>query len=109
MYVDDDGGVGYSTDQREALKLESFVPAPSGDDRPWYERVAEYGLTRAIDNQVGPPASNKTSAPATFAGQDGRTYSQVGNSGTAAPKSNSQMLLILGLAAAAVVAVLAFR
>lgn len=107
MYVDDDGGAGFTTDAREAEKLEGYVPAAAGDTRPWYERVAEYGLTRAIDNQVGPAAPNKTTAPATFAGQDGRTYSQV--SGTAAANSSSNYTMLLALAAAAVVAVLAFR
>jgi hypothetical protein len=62
--------------------------------------VAEYGLTRAIDNQFGPPASNKTTAPATFAGQNGKTYSQVGS--TAGSASNSGGIgQILVLAAAA--------
>ena len=68
-----------SSDDREIAKLDSYVPKAPGDTRPWWERVAEYGLTRAIDNQVGPPAQNKTTAPASFAGQNGRTYSQVGS------------------------------
>lgn len=68
----------YWTDAREASKLDSYVAAPAGDTRPWWERVAEYGLTRAIDNHLGPAQQNKTSAPATFAGQNGLTYSQVG-------------------------------
>lgn len=68
----------YWTDAREASKLDSYVAAPAGDTRPWYERVAEFGLTRAIDNHFGPAQQNKTSAPATFAGQNGLTYSQVG-------------------------------
>lgn len=68
----------YWTDAREATKLDGYVASPSGDTRPWWERVAEYGLTRAIDNHLGPAQQNKTSAPATFAGQNGLTYSQVG-------------------------------
>lgn len=68
----------YWTDAREADKLNAFVAAPAGDTRPWYERVAEFGLTRAIDNHFGPAQQNKTAAPATFAGQNGQTYSQVG-------------------------------
>lgn len=70
---------GYWTDAREASKLEAYSPAPAGDTRPWYERVAEYGISRAIDNHFGPTQVNKTSAPATFAGQNGQTYSQVGS------------------------------
>ena len=68
----------YWTDAREASKLDAYVAAPAGDTRPWYERVAEYGVTRAIDANFGPYATNKTNVPATFAGQNGRTYSQVG-------------------------------
>ncbi len=91
---------GYLTDARESAKLDAFVPAPNGDSRPWWERVAEYGLTRAIDNQYGPPAVNKTSAPATFAGQNGRTYSTAPNNGTASPAGGSGLgpLVLAGLA-----------
>lgn len=68
----------YWTDAREADKLEAFTPRVNGDARPWFERVAEFGLTRAIDNHFGPSAADKTKTPATFAGQNGRTYSAVG-------------------------------
>lgn len=81
--VDANGGyyqsATYWTDARETQKLDSFIPRTAGDTRPWWERVAEYGMTRAIDSNFGPPAANKTGAPATFAGQNGRTYSQVGS------------------------------
>lgn len=91
---------GYWTDAREAAKLEAYVPAPNGDTRPWWERVAEYGLTRAIDNQFGPPAANKTTAPATFAGQNGKTYSQVGStSGSASSSGGIGQILVLAAAA----------
>lgn len=71
---------GYWTDAREAEKLDSFTPrASSSDIRPWYERVAEYGLSRAIDNHFGPTTADKSQAGATFAGQNGRTYSQLGS------------------------------
>jgi len=73
----------YDSDYREAIKLDPYVAKPAGDTRPWYERVAEYGLTRAIDSNYGPSAVNKTSTGATFAGQNGLTYSQVGRSNTA--------------------------
>ncbi len=69
---------GYWTDAFEANKVAPYVAQPSGDNRPWWERVAEYGITRAIDNHLGPTSQNKTAAPATFAGQNGQTYSQVG-------------------------------
>lgn len=69
----------YWTDARETAKVDAYVAAPSGDTRPWWDRAAEYGITRAIDNHFGPVQSNKTSQPATFAGQNGQTYSQVGS------------------------------
>ncbi len=90
----------YYTDAREAAKLEAYVPAPNGDTRPWWERVAEYGLTRAIDNQFGPAQSNKTTAPATFAGQNGKTYSQVGTPTSAASSGSGIGPLLLAAAAA---------
>ena len=88
----------YWTDAREASKLDAYVPRPAGDTRPWYERVAEFGITRAIDANFGPYAANKTAMPATFAGQNGRTYSTVG------AQPGQQQGSILPLVAAAAVA-----
>lgn len=85
----------YATDAREANKLDAFVPRPNGDTRPWWERVAEYGMTRAIDNQFGPAPTNKTGAAATFAGQNGRTYSQATASGAAAGQGGGSFLPLL--------------
>lgn len=68
----------YWVDAREEAKLGAYAGGPSGDTRPWYEKVAEYGITRAIDNHFGYPEANKTMVPASFAGQNGKTYSQVG-------------------------------
>lgn len=104
VYDDAGGAYDFSTDAREAAKLDPYVPAAAGDTRPWWERVAEYGLTRAIDNQVGPSAPNKTSQPASFAGQNGRTYSQVGpqNTGLLGMGTNTTMLLLAVAAVAGV-------
>lgn len=82
----------YDSDYREALKLDPYVARPAGDDRPWYERVAEFGLTRAIDAHYGPTAVNKTSTGATFAGQNGLTYSQVGRANTGQPTTLGSVL-----------------
>ena len=95
---------GFSGDAREEAKLDKFVPRPGGDPRPWWERVATYGLTRAIDSQFGPPEQNKTQAPPTFAGQNGRTYSQVQGGGYGQQPEQQQgggimpILLIAGAA-----------
>lgn len=87
-------------DAREAAKLEPFVVRPAGDDRPWWARVAEYGLTRAIDNQYGPQASNKTSVPGTYAGQNGKTYANPNDrsAGMSAPGSWLPLAIAAGLA-----------
>lgn len=84
------------SDTREALKLDAYVPAPNGDTRPWWERVAEFGLTRAIDNQFGPAAVNKTSSPATYAGESGKTYVQpLSGQGSAAVSGGGTTQLLM--------------
>lgn len=94
----------YGMDEREARKLDPYVPRPAGDSRPWYERVAEYGLTRAIDSNFGPPPSNKTGAAGTFAGQNGRTYSQVGSYNGAPPQQGGNWLPLVLAAGVAIFA-----
>ncbi len=90
---------GYWTDAREATKMDSFTPtAGAGDARPWYERVAEYGLSRAIDNHFGPTTADKSKAGATFAGQNGQTYSQIGAQGGAAGGSWLPVALLAAVA-----------
>jgi hypothetical protein len=70
----------YWTDAREADKLAPFSAQPTGAQPvEWWQSLAMYGATRAIDSHFGPPPSNRSNAPPTFAGQNGRTYSQIGN------------------------------
>lgn len=90
---------GYWTDARETAKIDAYIAAPAGDSRPWWDRAAEYGVTRAIDNHFGPTQNNKTNAPATFAGQNGKTYSQVGQSGGAGGMGSVLPLLLAAAAA----------
>lgn len=90
---------GYWNDAREAAKLDPYIPRPNGDTRPWYDRVAEYGLTRAIDANFGQPALNKTQAGGSFAGQNGRTYSTT--PGSTVQNSGGMSWLPIALAAAA--------
>lgn len=85
----------YATDIREANKLDSFVAAPNGDTRPWYERVAEFGLTRAIDSHYGPTATLRN-GPATYAGQNGQTYANGAYPGSSG--GNMTVLLLIGIA-----------
>lgn len=88
-------------DQREAHKMNAFVAALPGDTRPWWDRVAEYGVTRAIDNHFGPAQVNKTDMPATFAGMNGRTYSQVSQGQPGGAAGGDESILPLLLAAGA--------
>jgi hypothetical protein len=85
---------GYWTDARETNKLDAFVPTTDASSgAPWWQRMAEYGITRAIDNHYGGTTTDKTSAPATFAGANGRTYSQV--PGSSASGGGSMLLPVL--------------
>lgn len=95
----DQYGNYFPEDAREAAKLDQYVTRPEGDDRPWWERVADYGLTRAIDAQFGPTAINKTGAGGTFAGQNGRTYRQVGSNGAPVQQNMGGGMLPLIVAA----------
>jgi hypothetical protein len=91
---------GYYTDAREAAKLNSFVAsAGANDTRPWYERVAEFGLSRAIDAHYGPSAVDKTTAKASYAGQDGKTY--IVSAPATSGGINMNMLLLGALAVGA--------
>lgn len=94
-----DAGVGaWGADEREAAKLGQFYQNGS---MPWWEQLASYGATRAIDAHFGPPAVDKTSQPGTFAGQNGKTYT----TGSAVPAGGGVSgLMLLGLAALAAVA-----
>lgn len=62
----------YAADNSEAAKMDQFYPK---NGATWYENLAKYGATRAIDAHFSKPAVNKTATGATFAGQNGRTYS----------------------------------
>lgn len=100
--VNDPGDTGvnfFATDEREAQKLSQFYPSASG--QPWWASLASYGATRAIDAHFGPAAPNKTATPGTFAGQNGKTYS---NGNTLAGGGGNDSLLLIGLAVAALFA-----
>lgn len=86
-------------DAVEQQRFDGFTPsAGANDSRPWYERVAEYGLGRYIDNRLGPTEVNRTNVPGTFAGQNGRTYTNVPVQGGQMSGSN---MLVIGAAAIA--------
>lgn len=63
-------------DVYDMAQMQPFSSAPS--DSPglsWWESAAQYGITRAIDNRFGPTNVGGNTAPGTYAGQNGRTYS----------------------------------
>lgn len=85
----------YFGDQVEAARFDQFTPrAGPNDTRPWYERVAEYGLGRYIDNRLGPSEVYRSNNPATFAGQNGRTYTNVPVQGGANAAGGTNFLVI---------------
>lgn len=93
-------GPTYWTDARESQKLNAYTAAPAGtENMEWWERLAAYGATRAIDAQFGPPATNKTGQAATYAGQNGRTYTAGGQATTTAPGSSWMVPALIAAAA----------
>lgn len=62
---------GMEGDIADARAMQPFSPDPSV---PWWQNLAAYGITRAIDNRFGPASVQGNTAPGSFAGQDGRTY-----------------------------------
>lgn len=92
----DNGVAGWSQDQAEAQKFSQFYPG----SKPWYEQLAMYGATRAIDSHFQRTETDKTAQPVTFAGQNGQTYA----AGDTAPGPLKGMGGVLLLAGAAVLA-----
>lgn len=69
----DAGGGVYvsSTDAAEAQKFSQFYPDTGA---PWWEQLAKYGATRAVDSHFATTSTDKSSAPQSYAGQNGQTY-----------------------------------
>lgn len=67
-------------------------------ERPYWEGLAIYGVTRAIDAAFGKPLPGSGSKGETFAGQNGRTY-DVKKAGGALADDN--LVLLIGLGALA--------
>lgn len=61
-----------SQDSAEAAKFSQFYP---DQGKPWWEQLAMYGATRAIDSHFATTSVDKTVTPITAAGQSGQTYS----------------------------------
>ena len=66
----------YLADESEAAKLASYYPTTdnAGNAAPWWQGLATYGATRAIDAAVGPKVNGSGGQQSTYAGADGKTY-----------------------------------
>lgn len=90
---------GDVTDNRQ---MAPFQPG-TGAGMAWWESLIAYGATRAIDNRFAPVNVNGDTSPGSFAGSNGRTYSN-GQDGPAAPGVSGGVLALLAGAAALVFA-----
>jgi len=97
-----------AVDAYEAAKMEPYNPAAS-QGLTWWEASLQYGLSRAIDNRLGPPMNTAgNTAAGTYAGANGRTYGQNG-SAQVVPGSVMGIPPLFLLAGAALVAVLVLK
>ena len=83
--------------QRDAAENRQLQPFAQDQSKPWWESMAIYGFTRAIDNHFNVARAPSGSQRATYAGQNGNTYQQ-------GPQGNNNMMMLLivgGLALAA--------
>lgn len=83
----------FGRDVAEARQLQPFAQDAT---KPWWESMAIYGFTRAIDNHYNVARTPTGSQPATFAGQNGNTYQQGRiQSPFAGPQGNGNMMMLL--------------
>jgi hypothetical protein len=92
-------------DTMDTAKMQPFT---TDKGLPWWESVAAYGLTRAIDNRFGPVQTSGNVYPGSSAGGvTGKTYQNAPSnnrgqtSGPAAEGVSASTLLLLGAAAVA--------
>lgn len=76
------GYTGLPGDRNDTAQMAPFTPTDAG--MPWWQGLAVYGITRAIDNRLGPPTVQGNVQPGSFGGANGRTYSNnpTGQGGT---------------------------
>lgn len=97
------GEAGYTGLAGDVADSAAMQPFSASQAQPWWQGVIQYGLTRAIDNRFAPPNVSGNTSPGSFAGQNGRTYSN-GQGGTAgAFQLTPLMMLALGAVVVALV------
>lgn len=100
-------------DYQDASQMQPFAPA--GDATPWFQQMAMFGFSRAIDNLSRTNVAGNVD-PGSFAGTNGGTYSQVpqgqgggaqrtatGSVSASARLTGSPMLLLVGLVVAVLI------
>lgn len=92
-------GQYFAGDYREQSKLSQFYPA---NGATWYENLAKYGATRAIDAHFAQKTVDKTATGATYAGANGKTYA--GNSQPRTLDGGSDGMILIMIAAVALYA-----
>lgn len=79
------GDVGYTGpsllpgDITDTAQVGPFVQTGNGE--AWWEGLIKYGVTRAVDNRFGPQNVGGNTQTGSYAGQNGRTYSNAPNAG----------------------------
>jgi len=86
------GIVGWATDRAEQARLGGGYP---DNGKPWYENFSALGATRLIDSAVRGYAVVKGSQAATYAGQNGLTYTN-GRGGALSLGGGLLPLLLIG-------------
>lgn len=106
----DMGGLS-AADQYEAQKMTPYQTAAA--NTPWWQGAISYGLVKAIDNTFPGQQQNiqGNTGPGSFAGQNGRTYSQRGGqmappmlAGSGGTILGMPPLVVIGLGVAAYLA-----
>lgn len=64
---------GLPGDATDTEQMAPYVNTGGGQMR-WWEGLIAYGVTRAIDNRLGPVNVAGNTGAGTFGGQNGRTY-----------------------------------
>lgn len=95
-YVSSGGGItGWYNDAQEQSRLGGYYPAAQAAGSPWWDAAATTGVTRAIDSVARAYATVKGSQAVTYAGQNGRTYMQLGRTGLNAQLGSGMLPLLL--------------
>lgn len=104
------GEAAYTGLEGDSSDARAMQPFAADQSAPWWQSLVAYGVTRAIDNRFAPPNVTGNTSPGSFAGANGRTYSQAPQaSGGGAMLAGSGVPSWLLIAGAAVVAFLLIR